>query len=346
MGGTFVPVRNSEIAHKERTTSDDKAERAHRAFDNPHTLHRGLAPEDSSDRDLGQQVVRKAPTMIKNEKGLWVKPDKETLAKMKAEWEDAQKRERDDHEAREREAKQARSAGDLPPFVPSPSFEGAQAGYYFSTVTDGMQERKARVIIWSQSKAAARQAKQAGALLVAAPALRARATTRNPEVTTAIACAIATEVIDETGVESEVESGVEGGESETEIGIANTIATETIGNETRTVAGTSIVVATAAVSAAAGELSPIAKRGSSSATVFCLIVFRAFTGASPRRAAERERSPERRFQATTDKPAGQTKEEKERAALERLMAKRQQGTAPAVGGVPKRGGWAASKYGL
>lgn len=130
---TFVPVRNSEIAHKERTSSDDKAERAHRAFDNPHTLHRGSAPEDSSERDVGQQVVRKAPTMIKNEKGQWVKPDKETLAKMKAEWEEAQRRERENQEAREREAKQARSAGDLPPFVPAPSFEGAQAGYYFST---------------------------------------------------------------------------------------------------------------------------------------------------------------------------------------------------------------------
>lgn len=89
-------------------------------------------------------------------------------------------------------------------------------------------------------------------LLLAAPALSARATTRSPELTTAIAFAIATEIIDATGVESGVEIGVEGGESEMETGIANTTATETIGNET--VAGTLIVVAKAAVSAAAEGL--------------------------------------------------------------------------------------------
>ena len=33
------------------------------------------------------QVKRSAPTMIKDEKGRWVKPDKETLKRMKEEWE-------------------------------------------------------------------------------------------------------------------------------------------------------------------------------------------------------------------------------------------------------------------
>eukprot|EP00959_Pyramimonas_sp_CCMP1952_P313623 6564726-Pyramimonas_sp.AAC.1 len=37
------------------------------------------------------QVKRSAPTMIKDEKGRWVKPDKETLKRMKEEWEAEQR---------------------------------------------------------------------------------------------------------------------------------------------------------------------------------------------------------------------------------------------------------------
>ncbi|KAK3253666.1 hypothetical protein CYMTET_37088 [Cymbomonas tetramitiformis] len=310
MGGTFVPVRNSEIAHKERTTSDDKAERAHRAFDNPHTLHRGLAPEDSSDRDLGQQVVRKAPTMIKNEKGLWVKPDKETLAKMKAEWEDAQKRERDDHEAREREAKQARSAGDLPPFVPSPSFEGAQAGYYFSTGAKGTgyyleSEQGSSAASEASGGAACGGSRSEGPRDDAEPRGDDRHRVRDRDRG------------HRRNRSRERSRERSGGRRERDGDRDREYDRHRNYRERDTDRGRDL------------------DRGRDRS--------RERGGG---RAAERERSPERRFQATTDKPAGQTKEEKERAALERLMAKRQQGTAPAVGGVPKRGGWAASKYGL
>lgn len=97
-GTVFVPVRDQEKAWAERGSVDDKTEAAHRAFDNPHTLHRGSAVL-TGPRDSGAGVKRGPPTMLKNEKGQWVKPDKATLARMRRDWEADQDRQM--HAARE-----------------------------------------------------------------------------------------------------------------------------------------------------------------------------------------------------------------------------------------------------
>jgi hypothetical protein len=80
-----VPVVDHERPRGERggdaRGGGDDAGRAHRAFQDPHSLHRGTAPANDSERDCGQQVVRRGPSgLVKNAKGQWVKPDSKPSA--------------------------------------------------------------------------------------------------------------------------------------------------------------------------------------------------------------------------------------------------------------------------
>ena len=79
-----MPVVDQEKPRAERGNEDEDAvSRAHRAFHDPHSLRRGgSAPTNVGERDHGQNaVMRRGPSgLVKNEKGQWVKPGKDTLA--------------------------------------------------------------------------------------------------------------------------------------------------------------------------------------------------------------------------------------------------------------------------
>eukprot|EP00238_Polyblepharides_amylifera_P005445 CAMPEP_0196580070 /NCGR_PEP_ID=MMETSP1081-20130531/26808_1 /TAXON_ID=36882 /ORGANISM="Pyramimonas amylifera, Strain CCMP720" /LENGTH=298 /DNA_ID=CAMNT_0041899843 /DNA_START=70 /DNA_END=966 /DNA_ORIENTATION=+ len=145
-GTLFVPVRDSEKSWREGHGDGGEQDAAHRAFDNPHTLHRGQQVQ-AGHRDDGSQVKRGAPTMIRNEKGQWVKPDKETLKRMKEEWEAEQARLGKERIERSRSSKNSKSVleDDLPrvtqsfrscsgdDYIPTKTWEGCRPGYVFGT---------------------------------------------------------------------------------------------------------------------------------------------------------------------------------------------------------------------
>jgi hypothetical protein len=114
--GTLVPVVDHERSRGERggdvRGGGDDAGRAHRAFQDPHSLHRGTAPVNDSERDCGQQVVRRGPSgLVKNAKGQWVKPDRKPLAA---------------------DTSAAGEPGEPQGFIPERQWKGQRLGYYFA----------------------------------------------------------------------------------------------------------------------------------------------------------------------------------------------------------------------
>ena len=129
MGGALIPVVDHEKSWTERGNEQDAASRAHRAFQDPHSLHRGSAPENDVARDTGVGVVRKGTSkLVKNEKGQWVKPrhDRPVVVAAAAApiAETAGKRDQD----RDRPER----------FVPAKAWVGERAGYYFARGREGV----------------------------------------------------------------------------------------------------------------------------------------------------------------------------------------------------------------
>ena len=117
--GLFVPVVDQERARFERGSGgDDAASRAHRAFHDPHSLHRGSRPEDDTERDVGSQYAKKG-ILVKVD-GKWVKPSK-------------------DRDGRASKAGVSHELGSEPQrFIPEKEFRGARLGYYFAMGKHGL----------------------------------------------------------------------------------------------------------------------------------------------------------------------------------------------------------------
>ena len=117
--GLFVPVVDQERARFERGSGgDDAASRAHRAFHDPHSLHRGSRPEDDTERDVGSQYAKKG-NLVKVD-GKWVKPSK-------------------DRDGRGSKAGVSHELGSEPQrFIPEKEFRGARLGYYFAMGKHGL----------------------------------------------------------------------------------------------------------------------------------------------------------------------------------------------------------------
>ena len=117
--GLFVPVVDQERARFERGSGgDDTASRAHRAFHDPHSLHRGSRPEDDTERDVGSQYAKKG-NLVKVD-GKWVKPSK-------------------DRDGRGSKAGVSHELGSEPQrFIPEKEFRGARLGYYFAMGKHGL----------------------------------------------------------------------------------------------------------------------------------------------------------------------------------------------------------------
>ena len=127
MGGALIPVVDHEKSWTERGNEQDAASKAHRAFQDPHSLHRGSAPENDVARDTGVGVVRKGTSkLVKNEKGQWVKPrhDRPIVVGDAAapSAETAGKRDRDRPER----------------FIPAKAWVGERSGYYFARGREGV----------------------------------------------------------------------------------------------------------------------------------------------------------------------------------------------------------------
>ena len=117
--GLFVPVVDQERARFERGSGgDDTASRAHRAFHDPHSLHRGSRPEDDTERDVGSQYAKKG-NLVKVD-GKWVKPSK-------------------DRDGRGSKPGVSHALGSEPQrFIPEKEFRGARLGYYFAMGKHGL----------------------------------------------------------------------------------------------------------------------------------------------------------------------------------------------------------------
>ena len=117
--GLFVPVVDQERSRFERGSGgDDSASRAHRAFHDPHSLHRGSRPEDDTERDVGSQYAKKG-NLVKVD-GKWVKPSK-------------------DRDGLGSKAGVSHGLGSEPQrFIPEKEFRGARLGYYFAMGKHGL----------------------------------------------------------------------------------------------------------------------------------------------------------------------------------------------------------------
>jgi len=114
-----VPVVDQERSRFERGSGgDDSASRAHRAFHDPHSLHRGSRPEDDTERDVGSQYAKKGH-LVKVD-GKWVKPSK-------------------DRDGLGSKAGVSHGLGSEPQrFIPEKEFRGARLGYYFAMGKHGL----------------------------------------------------------------------------------------------------------------------------------------------------------------------------------------------------------------
>ena len=117
--GLFVPVVDQERARSERGRGgDDDASRAHRAFHDPHSLHRGSRPDDDTERDVGSRYAKKGKLVQID--GKWVKPPREEDAAGNA-------------------AGNAPKPGSEPQrFIPEKTFKGKRLGYYFTMGKQGL----------------------------------------------------------------------------------------------------------------------------------------------------------------------------------------------------------------
>ena len=117
--GLFVPVVDQERARSERGRGgDDEASRAHRAFHDPHSLHRGSRPDDDTERDVGSRYAKKGKLVQID--GKWVKPPRE-------------------EDAKEGSKGNAPKPGSEPQrFIPEKTFKGKRLGYYFTMGKQGL----------------------------------------------------------------------------------------------------------------------------------------------------------------------------------------------------------------
>ena len=117
--GLFVPVVDQERARSERGRGgDDEASRAHRAFHDPHSLHRGSRPDDDTERDVGSRYAKKGKLVQID--GKWVKPPRE---------EDA---------AGNAKGNAPKPGSEPQRFIPEKTFKGKRLGYYFTMGKQGL----------------------------------------------------------------------------------------------------------------------------------------------------------------------------------------------------------------